>query len=43
MFVLGTFTQLPTHPSKAVWIPIFPFAYFYLTGLRFGLGLTIFG
>jgi diguanylate cyclase (GGDEF)-like protein len=41
MFALGTFTQLPMHPSKAVWIPIFPFAYFYLTGLRFGRGLSV--
>lgn len=41
MFALGSFTQLPMHPSKAVWVPMFPFAYFYLTGLRFGLGLSV--
>lgn len=40
MFLLGTLTQLPYRPEKAVWITLFPVAYFYLGGLRPGLVLS---
>lgn len=41
MFVLGSFTQAAFHPEKSVWTTLFPFAYFYLTGLRQGITLSI--
>lgn len=41
MYLLGAFTQLPVHQEKAVWISVFPFAYFYLTGLRVGTQLSL--
>ncbi|MDH4263811.1 MAG: GGDEF domain-containing protein [Spirochaetia bacterium] len=37
MYLLGSFTQMPFHLDKAVWIIVFPFAFFYMTGLRVGL------
>jgi diguanylate cyclase (GGDEF)-like protein len=41
LYVLGVFTQLPVHPGKMAWVSIFPFIYFYLMGLRFGLLLSL--
>lgn len=40
MFLFGNFTQLPFRPEKTVWVTLFPFAYFYLTGLRNGARWT---
>lgn len=41
MFLLGSFTQLPYRPERAVWITLFPVAYFYLGGLRLGAILSL--
>ena len=41
MFLLGALNQFPYRPEKAVWITLFPFAYFYLGGLRLGLRLSV--
>ena len=37
MCLFGNLWLLPFYPEKAVWATIFPFAYFYLTGLRQGM------
>lgn len=42
MYLFGTVTQMPIHQEKAVWSTIFPFAFFYLAGLRTGTWLTAF-
>ena len=42
MYLVGSFTQMPSHLDKAVWIIVFPFAFFYLTGLRLGLLISTF-
>lgn len=42
MYLFGTITQMPLHQEKAVWSTVFPFAFFYLAGLRMGTWLTVF-
>lgn len=37
----GTFFLLPQYLENAVWVSIFPFVYFYLTGLRTGMLLSM--
>lgn len=41
MFLLGSLTQFAYRPEKSVWITLFPFAYFYLGGLRVGTILSV--
>lgn len=41
MYLMGTFTLLPHYQEKAVWSCAFPFAYFYLAGIRTGLQLSL--
>lgn len=41
MYLMGTFTLLPHYQEKAVWACTFPFAYFYLAGIRAGLLLSL--
>jgi hypothetical protein len=43
MYFLGTLTLLPVQQEKAVWAILFPFAFFYLTGLRTGMQLSLLG
>lgn len=40
MYLFGTVTLMPLHQEKAVWSTVFPFAFFYLAGLRTGTWLT---
>lgn len=41
MCLAGTFTLLPIHLENTIWASIFPFTFFFLTGLRTGLWLSI--
>lgn len=41
MYLIGNFTLLPHYQEKAVWSCAFPFAYFFLTGIRTGLLLSL--
>lgn len=41
MCLAGTFTLMPVHLENTVWASIFPFTFFFLTGLRTGMWLSI--
>ena len=41
IYLVGVITQLPVYPAKLAWISIFPFIYFYLMGLRYGLLISV--
>lgn len=43
MYFIGVFAMLPFQQEKAVWISLYPFVFFYLTGLRAGLRLSMIG
>lgn len=43
MYFFGSLVMLPSQQEKVVWASMYPFVFFYLTGLRAGLRLSALG